>query len=196
MKAILKGAGKGAYVLGCNQPMWPSLGLITGARTSMDIDVDFKNMQHTGLENLYRSWQNNKLWWNDPDCLLLAGDLPENEYRFHASLLYAIGGALLSGDDITKLPQSKLAVLAKMVHAPGIAAEFDSDKFNYGWINNPSKKQLVVLNWDKSSKTFRIPIENPCTLINYFTGEKIGTFSKEIVLKNFAGDDGCVYDVK
>jgi alpha-galactosidase len=196
MKAILKGAGKDAYILGCNQPMWPSLGLITGARTSMDIDVDFKNMQHTGLENLYRSWQNNKLWWNDPDCLLLAGNLPENQYRFHASLLYATGGALLSGDDITKLPQSKLAILAKMVHAPGIAAEFDSDQFNYGWIKNPSKKQLVVLNWNKSSKTFRIPIEKPCTLINYFTGEKIGTFSKEIVLKDFAGDDGCVYDVK
>ena len=196
MKAILKGAGKGAYILGCNQPMWPSLGLITGARTSMDIDVDFKNMQHTGLENLYRSWQNNKLWWNDPDCLLLSGNLPENQYMFHASLLYATGGALLSGDDITSLPANRLAILKKMVKAQGVTAEFDSDKFNYGRINNHSKKQLVVLNWEKDSKTFHIPIKKPCTLVNYFTGEKMGSFDKEIVLKDFAGEDGCVYDVE
>ena len=196
MKAILKGAGKGAYILGCNQPMWPSLGLITGARTSMDIDVDFKNIQHTGLENLYRSWQNNKLWWNDPDCLLLSGNLPENQYLFHASLLYATGGALLSGDDITSLPDNRLAILKKTVKAQGVTAEFDSDKFNYGWINNHSKKQLVVLNWEKDSKTFHIPIKKPCTLINYFTGEKIGSFDNEIVLTDFAGEDGCIYDVK
>ena len=196
MKAIVKGAGKGAYILGCNQPMWPSLGLITGARTSMDIDVDFENMQHTGLENLYRSWQNNKLWWNDPDCLLLSGNLPENQYMFHASLLYATGGALLSGDNIIKLPANRLAILKKMVKAQGVTAEFDSDKFNYGWINNHSKKQLVVLNWGKESKTFHIPIGKPCTLVNYFTGEKIGSFDKEIVLKDFAGEDGCVYDVE
>jgi len=196
MKAIVRGAGKGAYILGCNQPLWPSLGLITGARTSMDIDVNFKNMQHTGLENLYRSWQNNKLWWNDPDCVLLAGNLPENQYMFHASLLYATGGALLSGDDITSLPANRLSILKKMVNAQGVTAEFDSDKFNYGWINNHQKKQLVVLNWEKNSKTFHIPIEKACTLINYFTGEKIGRFDKEIVLKDFAGEDGCVYDVE
>ncbi len=196
MRAILKGAGEDAYILGCNQPMWPSLGLISGSRSSMDIDVDFKNMQHTGLENLYRSWQNNKLWWNDPDCLLLAGNLPENQYLFHASLLYATGGALLSGDDITALPANKLAILKKMVNAPGIAAEFDSDKFNYGWIDNHSKKQLVVLNWEKTAKTFHIPIGKPCSLINFFTGEKVGSFDKEIVLKDFDGEDGCVYDVE
>ncbi len=195
MKAIVKGAGKNAYILGCNQPMWPSLGLVTGSRTSMDIDVDFDNMKHTGLENLYRSWQNNKLWWNDPDCLLLAGHLPENQYMFHASLLYATGGALLSGDDISMLPDNRLAILKKMISVPGITAAFDSDEFNYGWINTPSKKQLVVLNWEKAAKTFHIPIKRPCTVTNYFTGEKMGSFIREIILKDFAGEDGCVYDI-
>jgi len=196
MKAIIKGAGKDAYILGCNQPMWPSLDLITGARTSMDVDVNFKNMQHIGLESLYRSWQNNKLWWIDPDCLLLSGNLPENQYMFEASLLYATGGAMLSGDDITSLPADKLAILKKMVMAQGVTAQFDSNKFNYGWINNHSKKQLVVLNWGKESKTFHIPIKKPCSLVNYFTGEKIGSFDKEIVLKDFPGEDGCVYDAE
>lgn len=196
MKAILKGAGKGAYILGCNQPMWPSLGLITGSRSSMDVALSWENMSHTGRENLYRSWQNNKLWWNDPDCLLLAGNLPENVYMFHASLLYATGGALLSGDDIASLSPQRLAILKKLASAAkGIAAEFNSDSFDYGWINDNSKKQLVVLNWNDSPKTFHIPIQQPCTLINFFTGEKIGRFEKEIVLKNFAGQNGAVYNI-
>ena len=80
--------------------------------------------------------------------------------------------------------------------AQGVTAQFDSDKFNYGWINNHSKKQLVVLNWGKASKTYHIPKVKPCTLINYFTGEKIGSFDKEIVLKDFPGEEGCVYNVE
>ena len=196
MKAIIKGAGKGAYILGCNQPMWPSLGLVTGSRSSMDVAIDWENMRHTGEENLYRSWQNNKLWWNDPDCLLLAGNLPENEYMFHASLLYATGGAILSGDDIPSLPANRLAILKKIASAAkGITAEFNSDSFDYGWINNNSKKQLVVLNWKDTPKTFRIPIKQPCTLVNFFTGEKVGSFEKEIVLKDFAGQNGMVYNI-
>ncbi len=130
--------------------------------------------------------------------ILPAGLYANRNLNHRQIYLYATGGALLSGDDITTLPANRLAILKKMVKAPGIAAEFDSDKFNYGWINNHSKKQLVVFvwNWEKKSKTFHIPIEKSCALINYFTGEKIGSFDKEIVLKDFAGDNVCVYDVK
>ena len=53
--------------------------------------------------NLSRNWQNGRLWWNDPDCVLLTGDLTDNEYQFHATTIYATGGMVLSGDDLTKI---------------------------------------------------------------------------------------------
>jgi alpha-galactosidase len=29
------------------------------------------------------------MWWNDPDAVVLTGDLPENEFVFHASVIHA-----------------------------------------------------------------------------------------------------------
>jgi alpha-galactosidase len=195
MKAILKGAGD-AFILGCNHPEWPSLGLIHGSRSSMDISRDWDNISHTGRENLYRSWENGKLWWNDPDCLLLTGNLPDNVFMFHASLLYATGGMVLSGDDVPAIPANRLGILQKMANATGITAQFNADTFDYGWIKDGKQKKLVVLNWDDKSKTFNIPISHPCTLTNYFTGENVGSFDKEIVLSHFAGQNGAVYVVE
>jgi hypothetical protein len=73
-------------------PIWPSLGLIHGSRSSGDIGRRWSTFAATARENLLRNWQNGKLWWNDPDCLCLSGNLPANEYSFHATAIYATGG--------------------------------------------------------------------------------------------------------
>ncbi len=117
MEAIRKGAGD-AFLLGCNHPIWASLGLIHGSRSSMDISRNWQSFTAIGKENLLRSWQNGRLWWNDPDCLVLLNDdvqhpVPENEFIFHATSVYATGGMLLSGDDLTKMTPEKLALLKK-----------------------------------------------------------------------------------
>ena len=71
MEAIARGAGD-AFILGCNHPIWPSLGLIDGARSSMDISRHWASIRDIGRQNLLRGWQNGRFWWNDPDCLLLS----------------------------------------------------------------------------------------------------------------------------
>ena len=40
----------------------------------------------------------------------LTGDLPDNEFQFHATAIYASGGMLLSGDDLTKISEPRLAM--------------------------------------------------------------------------------------
>jgi len=83
MQAVLRGAGAG-FILGCNHPIWPSLGLIHGSRSSNDIKRSWDRVASTGKQNLYRNWQNGRLWWNDPDAIVLMGDLPLTEFQFHA----------------------------------------------------------------------------------------------------------------
>ncbi|HJZ79527.1 MAG TPA: glycoside hydrolase family 36 protein, partial [Pyrinomonadaceae bacterium] len=91
MQAVLRGAGDG-FILGCNHPIWPSLGLIHGSRSSNDIKRSWDRIASTGKQNLYRNWQNGRLWWNDPDAIVLMGDLPLTEFQFHATVIYASGG--------------------------------------------------------------------------------------------------------
>ena len=94
MEAVLRGAGPGAVILGCNAPLWPSFGLVNAMRTSNDISRSFASFAGTARENLNRGWQNGRLWVNDPDCVVLAGktDIPPNVWQLHATVVHAVGG--------------------------------------------------------------------------------------------------------
>src|SRR5579871_807993 len=134
MQAVLRGAGK-SFILGCNHPIWPSFGLIHGSRSSNDISRDWNAFAHTARENLSRNWQNGKLWWNDPDCLLLTGDITDDEFRFHATAVFAAGGLVLSGDDLTKIAPDRLAMLRKLLPPTGAAAEFEDESLQVGFVH-------------------------------------------------------------
>lgn len=73
MEAIRRGAGD-ALIMGCNHPIWPSLGLVHASRSSMDIERNWASFASIGRENLLRGWQNGHFWWNDPDCVVLNDD--------------------------------------------------------------------------------------------------------------------------
>ncbi len=177
MKAVLKGAGK-SFILGCNHPLWPSLGLINGSRSSNDINRDWNTFLTTGDENLLRSWQNGKLWWNDPDCVLLTGDLPENEFMYHASLLFSTGGLVLSGDDLTKITPERLSILKKMLPPQNTSAMFNAS-LDIGWMKSGTPTYLVLLNRNAEPKEFTVPLTKPYGITDYWTDEKKGISQKQ-----------------
>ena len=155
MEAILRGVGR-SFVLGCNHPIWPSLGLIHGSRSSNDIKRTWERIATTARQNLSRNWQNGRLWWNDSDAIVLTGDLPDNEFQFHATAIYASGGMILSGDDLTKINEQKLAMLRKLQSPTGVAARFDDDSFRVGRIDLPKRRQVVsLLNWEDAPQINR-----------------------------------------
>ncbi|GFZ78978.1 hypothetical protein GCM10008018_25660 [Paenibacillus marchantiophytorum] len=110
MKAMLLGAGADSFLLGCNAPMWPSLGIVHGMRTTDDTLRSWGNFKKVANECFWRNWQHNKLWVNDPDCLLLENNdrhkqitpdgrlvklksvLTDDEFLFHATHILCSGG--------------------------------------------------------------------------------------------------------
>src|SRR5436190_3424593 len=131
MQAVLRGAGD-SFILGCNHPIWASFGLIHGSRSSGDISRKWDTFQKVARQNLLRNWQNGKLWWNDPDAVTLSGTMPLEEYRFHATAIMASGGMVLSGDDLSTLPEDRLQMLKKLLPPTGVAAEFENEKLTTG----------------------------------------------------------------
>jgi hypothetical protein len=71
-------------------------------------------LEKCARQNLTRNWQDGRLWWNDPDAVTLSGDLPDSEFLFHSASIYASGGMVVSGDDLTKLPADRLDRLRKL----------------------------------------------------------------------------------
>ena len=166
MQAILTGAGN-SFILGCNHPIWPSAGLIHGSRSSNDIKRAWERIKTTAQQNLLRNWQNGLLWWNDPDAVCLAGDLPENEFLFHATAIYATGGMVLSGDDLTQIPETRLAMLKKLLPPTGVAAVGDVVKL-------PDKQMFCIFNSsDRPSDTI-VRFEGRPRVCDFWTDESLG----------------------
>ena len=179
MEAILRGAGN-AFILGCNHPMWGSLGLIDGSRSSMDIERSWESIARTGRQNLLRAWQNGRLWWNDPDCLLLSdnfGGFNEQERSFHVALIHATGGMLLSSDDLARLPLAQRKMLEHLASLPRQTLRFDDELARGTAPSSDPRTGLpatlyVLLNWTGRAVVQRFPIPGRSSMENLLDSDK------------------------
>ena len=157
MTAVLKGAGD-SFILGCNHPLWPSLGVIHGSRSSGDISRSWETVSSTARQNLLRGWQNGRLWWNDPDCVVLVdktgsaarrnrADLTDAEFQFHATVIYASGGLVLDGDDLPRITPARKTMLDKLMPPIGIAAQFADESLEVGITHFPERSMYSLFNW-------------------------------------------------
>jgi alpha-galactosidase len=192
MAAIRRGAGD-SFLLGCNHPIWPSIGEIHGSRSSMDIGRDWGSFTRIARENLSRNWQNNRLWWNDPDCLVLTGKQPDNEKSFHWAATFATGGMVLSGDDVTKYDDTQWSILKKAVSNDGNAAQFADSQFTVGLTRQGGEPVAVFLNWTDQPQRRSVKLDAPSRVIDYWTGMEIGVFDSEFVIEALPARSGGVY---
>lgn len=190
MEAVRRGA-RDAFLLGCNHPIWPSLGLIDGSRSSGDIARDWKTVSSCMQETMDRNWQNGRLWWNDPDAVLLTsrsggpmkGSLTEEEFRFHATAAYASGGMILSGDDLTEIPPARLSMLRKLMPPTGVAAIFDdASTLEVGRITTKAARRIVLFNRGAEARTVTIYLRGSYLLSEIWTGETLGLHHDSISL--------------
>jgi len=158
MTAIARGAGDG-FLLGCNHPIWPSVGAIHGSRSSNDIKRSWDRISTTARQNLSRNWQNGRLWWNDPDAVVLSSGLTDAECQFHATAIYATGGMVLSGDDLTKLPAARAAMLRKLLPPTGVAAVFDDDELRVGRMTLVDAQMICLFNWADAASGFDVSLD-------------------------------------
>jgi alpha-galactosidase len=173
MEAVRRGAGD-AFILGCNHPIWASLGLVNGSRSSNDIKRTWARVAGTARQNLARSWQNGRLWWNDADALVLTGELTDDEIRFHATAVYASGGLVLSGDDLTRLDAARLAVLRRLLPPTGAAARFADDSLEVGLIERPGRLEACLFNRDAQPRKIGFDLPSECAVEDFWTGEDLG----------------------
>lgn len=206
MEAIRRGAGD-AFILGCNHPLWPSLGLIHGSRSSMDVNRDWGHFSKTGRENLLRGWQNGRLWWNDPDALCLNGkvlaEVPDaggalksignatpDEYLFHATLVYATGGMLLAGDDMRTYGDLEKQRLKILYPPTGQAMRFESEDFAVGRLTLPDAEMVALLNWQDQPRDFVVPVARPVRVTEQWSGADLGLRSGTIEVRQVPAHSG------
>ncbi|KKI88973.1 hypothetical protein WQ54_28850 [Bacillus sp. SA1-12] len=202
MKAILDGAGEDSFLLGCNAPMWPSLGTVHGMRVTNDISRKWTTISLLAEQCFFRNWQHNRLWVNDPDCVVLKNsstkliepdgkqriknqsNVRNEEFLFHATYIVASGGMVLSGDKVTELSKENNGRLKKCLEQRYMAARFESADFRIGRIETANATLVCLFNWGEEPATYEVDLPGKCKLSNYWTDEDLGIHDTKFLAEN------------
>ncbi len=104
LETIRSAVGNDAYILGCNAPLWPSLGLVNAQRIGDDIERSVPRINQIVNEARYRNWMSGRLWINDIDCLVTKALQPQDQeladryYRLLMALAITTASPVLLGD--------------------------------------------------------------------------------------------------
>lgn len=196
MEAFWKATGDDAFILGCNAPMWPSLGLVSGMRVTNDVVRNVKHMASLSEQCFSRNWMHNKLWINDPDCLIMTDALPpimdpagiahkspvkKKFYRLNNIYIRASGGMVLSGDYVSKYGTAEIDRLKRILDTDYTAAEFD-DNFEIGTKETKNGTEYFIFNRNKLIKKYEIPIPDGCAATDLYKNKSIAVKNNKIKL--------------
>lgn len=212
MKAILEGAGTDSIILGCNAPMWPSIGAVHANRVTGDVHRQFDIFTVIAGEGFHRNWQHGKLWINDPDCVTIernfirvvdfAGkpvtqqaNISEDEFKFHATYIYASGGMVLSGDDLSQQNLEHEYMLRYLLKEDHEAARFDDDTFQIGRVRKTDGLALCLFNWGDTEKVLEVALDGAYEIFDVWEQKDMGR-QKDMMKVTMPAHSGCLFECK
>jgi len=99
-------------------------------------------------------------------------------------VIYASGGMVLSGDDLTRISAERLAMLKKLLPPTGRAAGFADDRLQVGIVNLPDARAVCVFNWEDQPQTISVPLPRPSRVTDFWSGEDLGRQEGSLTIKN------------
>lgn len=134
LATIREAAGPGTFLLACGAPLGPSIGLVDGMRIGPDVAPKWSSRIGDALLGMHaapaavnsirnvlaRSGLHQRLWVNDPDCVLLRDSdtrLSPNEVEALAASVAMSGGLVVASDDLSRVPPARAALLRRLLPA-------------------------------------------------------------------------------
>ncbi len=218
LEIIREAAGEEKIILGCGAPLGPSVGLVDANRVSQDVDIHWDyplvgriagvpvhpSAKNALKNNLTRSLMHDKLWTNDPDCLVLRDSkygMSLDAIRSELSIYYLSGGFMLISEDMTKLPKERMELFRQALPLGGRAAKpldlFEKDFPEIFFLKGEQTSLVALYNWSDSIKTKslklkRLGLDGPCHVFDYW-GKKYLGLVEDILDLGQVPSRGCKY---
>jgi len=164
LRTIREGIGEDASILECG--VVSAAGLTDSWRTNEDIGASwfkYSTPRGTGRAVPKRYYMHNRLFYNDPDHVVVRDPLTIDQARVLASNVAMSGGLVLAGDDLTKLPKERMNIIKQVMPPFGEAARtVDLFETNDPMISSLEVKRdfenwmvLSVASWDQEKMVKR-----------------------------------------
>jgi hypothetical protein len=169
IKTMREAAGRKTYIAACNvaqnfRSMGGAIGLVDAMRIGPDTGTDWPAIMpnlHLGTR-LY--FLHNRVWHNDPDCLLVREPLTLTQARTFASWIAVSGSLNLVSEWLPGLPAERLDCIKRSMPNTGLAARaldlFEQMPARAWALSNGERHVVGLFNWDaKTSATVKVKID-------------------------------------
>lgn len=195
-RLVREAAHPATYILGCTCPIFEVAEFVDGMRIAGDIFERWESLIQVFHAVFKRYFMNRQLFISDPDCLMVRKTENEDEDcrrycsrtddEIHTFLvaIYAAGGALFLSDKLPLMDAQQIDMIARLFPLKDRAgvpldllASYIPGVIDCG--NDGETRKVALINWGDRERIFRIPIVDTCEATEFFTDEKLGTYSDE-----------------
>ncbi|MBN2475677.1 MAG: alpha-galactosidase [Pirellulales bacterium] len=118
LQLVREAAGDDVFILGCNiaqnaRTLGASFGLVDGMRIGHDIGARWDAVRGCAVPTSHFYFFHHKVWFNDPDCLMLRDPLTLDQARAWGSLLALSGQMNVVSEWLPGLPPDRLDVVKR-----------------------------------------------------------------------------------
>ena len=125
LKLVREAAGDDVFILGCNiaqnmRTLGASFGLVDGMRVGRDIGAALEQIKPCAEMGSRLYFLHNRVWYNDPDCLMLRPPLTLDQARAWGSWIAVSGQLNLVSEWLPRLPSERLDVVKRSMPNHGL----------------------------------------------------------------------------
>jgi hypothetical protein len=204
LKLVRQAAGRDVYILGCNiaqnmRTLGASFGLVDGMRVGSDIGARWSGILSGATMGTRLYFMHNRLWHNDPDCLMLRNPLTLDQARAWGSWIAISGQLNIASEWLPGLPAGRLDIVKRSMPNHGLCGRpidlFESPLAQVWHLTAGSGQQrkdvIGLFNWDdKKPDTIRVEL-NKLSLpssgtyigFDYWANEFIQPFSNTLEME-------------
>lgn len=200
------------FILGCGNPIGPSIGLVNGTRIGPDVapfwhpkpfePVRQRNaMAEPSALNSIRNaitrfWMHGRLWQNDPDCLLVREtetELTLDEVRSLTTAIGMTGGMVLDSDDLAALDGERREMISMLLPVYGKSAVptdlFTADMPRLLDLDCGRHRMIALFNWSADAAVLSTNLPERSHVFDAWERRYLGVQERSIALD--APAHGC-----
>jgi len=177
METIRKAVGEDSFILGCGSPLLPAVGYVDGMRIGPDT-TPFWGEEDNGapaarwaLRNaITRYFMHDRLWLNDPDCLILREektDLTQKEKELYSYTCGVLDNMIIESDDLSLVRDHGKKVLKETLELLGGRPRVQnimSEDLRYEIVSSGTLSGNVKIVVDLNSREYHLEKEGKSSL--------------------------------
>ncbi len=173
LKLVREASGNDVYILGCNiaqnmRTLGASVGLVDAMRVGSDIGARWSGILSGASMGTRLYFMHNRVWHNDPDCLMLRDPLSLDQARAWGSWIAISGQLNIASEWLPGLPDDKLDVIKRSMPNHGLCGRpidlFESTLAQVWHLTTATEQQrkdvIGLFNWDnKKTDTVSVVLD-------------------------------------